>query len=171
MLAWLNTNKEWLFSGLGITLVAGLVAAVRAAVSKPRSTPTAAAPTAIPLEQSDAVVPATTVRVSAISAQEIHDAIASAPPMQQEDKARHFIGLRVQWRTELISATRRDDSVRLQLRGGGSSRPTVWCRVRFDEYRELAILSTNSPIIVNGLIESAENFRIELKEVGLTFPA
>lgn len=44
MLEWINTNREWLFSGLGITVLTGILTAAVKYLTKRNNTPTTPLP-------------------------------------------------------------------------------------------------------------------------------
>jgi hypothetical protein len=178
----LGANHEWLFSGGGVVVLTAIAALVwkktfgraneRAQtptiVVQMPSTPnqvTSPAP-ALPHQGP----PAHITNLSPITLEEITNAIAGAPPLHQEDVAKNYVGLYVQWDTKLWNAEKEDkDSVRLALHFGLGSAHVVFCRVRLSDYKELGILPKHAPITVIGRIQKAALGSATLEDVQLLF--
>ena len=113
--------------------------------------------------------PATIELVSSFTFQDIADTIAAAPPMQRDQVAEKYKGLRVDWDTYFKGGTQSGDDI-ISLRLGTEPRAslnTVKCEVLAKDYRELGILPAGAKIRVSGEIESASQFDIELSDVRL----
>jgi len=178
---WLVTNKEWVFSGIGVTFIAALAALARffgkryqrgtaevviriEHASDASRQPDLSASAAIAVE-----------RISPITLNEFQSAIESAPPLQREVVAQRYVGQRIEWDTELSNVRQEKEFVMLQLRAQKPrSAPYpypvfVWCYVKLEDYRELAILPEGAHIRVNGTIEKVSSTSVGLKDARLTF--
>ena len=118
--------------------------------------------------QSTNLSPVSVERVHNITYPELRADISAAPPMQREDIAKHYIGLRVQWEALFYSGKRKDDggfSIYLTIPGvvGG----IVTCEVSAEDYPELRILREGNPLRVSGDISIIDNISIALTNVRL----
>jgi hypothetical protein len=108
-------------------------------------------------------------RLSQVTFDEIEKAIESAPPMQREQIANGYVGLKVEWDSYLRSATRIDNgevSLRLSIDKDYRLR-AVTCKVKEEEYRVLGVLSEGTYIRVAGEITNASNCDVKLSNVRL----
>jgi len=168
---WLINNKEWIFSGVGIPVLVGLIGLIRHSgqrKSHEQSRSLEVIPQKIPVS-----VLIANERISPVTPDDIQTSIESAPPFQQKAVAQRYIGQRIEWNTELCSAEQQGNLVRLQLRAIGSSYPFyVWCNVKFDDYRELAVLPAEAHICINGAITRVSSSNsVNLDNARLTFPS
>jgi hypothetical protein len=183
MFDWLIKNKEWVFSGIGISALAILGAAFKAFIS--RGNASAHASTVVVQlvnpgaqqggAQGQELSLVDVERVAPIDPYEMQKIIESAPLLQREAVANRYVGQRIQWDTELVDAKPQGEQVRLQLRAkrANSFDPGfyAWCRVRLSDYQELAILPYAAPIRVTGTIASLSSSSVELDRARLTLPS
>jgi hypothetical protein len=100
--------------------------------------------------------------------QKITEAIDSAPPLQQNDIAKNYIGLHVRWEARLFSAEKgKNDLVRLTLDFSDKTSELVTCSVQLSEYRELGILPKGASITVIGKIKEVKRNQVSLEGVQL----
>ena len=194
----MNQAYEWIFSGVGVALVGWIGTAAyrhfRPKPAPPAPTSSSTVGTVVvnmgnatnpiintgtgSVEQSvsaarpaDGEQPVSITRVVPITIGDVRKAVKNAPPLQQADVIRHYIGLNVQWQTTLLNATRDQkdqDRVRLLLKIPGDD-GAVYCHVRLSEYRQLGILHAGAPITVSGRIRSIDTLFIELEDPELFF--
>ncbi|PSJ16727.1 hypothetical protein [Nitrosomonas supralitoralis] len=177
-------NKEWIFSGVGVPVLGALIFWIRnfgqrksqglplTQIEQPRSF--RVIPQEIPVS-----VPIAMERISPVTHNEIQTSIESAPPLQREAIAQRYIGQRIEWDTEFSSAKQQDSLVRLQLRSmpepdAEYSLPLyVWCSVKLDDYRELAVLPEKTHIRINGAITDVDvlSSSVRLDNARLIFPS
>ena len=115
------------------------------------------------------LAPVAIERLSQVSFDDIEKAIGSAPPMQREQIANSYVGLKVEWDSYLRSANKRDNGevfLRLAIDKNYKGR-SVLCKVQSDEYRVLGILPMGAHIRVAGEITVASSFDVELSNVRL----
>jgi hypothetical protein len=110
-------------------------------------------------------------RISPITPDMIIDALEKLPPFQQEDAAKHYVGLEVQWDSNLCSASKKgDDDVVVFLSVKDVRTRIIQCQVRYSECRMLGILKKGSQITVMGRIKAIGILNtIELEDAHLTF--
>lgn len=182
MIEWLSANKEWMFSGLGVMLLAGIGGILkwlhsRKSAAQPptvvvrveHSPPQAIAQAEPPVKLA---APISVERIVSLSPDEIYSAISSTPPMQRDTVAQRFKGLKVEWNTSLLDAREQDGEVTLFLRVRDDVKRdwfNVHCTVRLDEYRELGILPEKSLIRIQGEIGKATTLWVELTNVRLLY--
>lgn len=107
--------------------------------------------------------------LSQVSFDDIEKAIDSAPPLQREQVANSYVGLKVEWESYLRSADKRDNGevfLRLAIDKDYKGRSVV-CKVKLDEYRVLGILPKGAHIRVEGEITMANFCDVELSNVRL----
>jgi hypothetical protein len=90
MLKYFIDNKEWIFSGIGIFLLAGGISLLKYFLDKRR----------------DKEKFRTTTKFSDITVKKIFDEIQSTPPFQQDAASKHYNGIRVRWEGRLLSVER-----------------------------------------------------------------
>lgn len=108
-------------------------------------------------------------RLTQVSFADIEMAIDKAPPLQREQVAKNYVGLKVDWDAYLRSANvLSDGQVRLRLsmdeRYVGRS---IVCLVNKEDYQILSVLPQGAPIRVLGEISSASSYDVELSNVKL----
>ena len=168
MIDWLMKNKEWLFSGLGLSTLGGLWTLVRRFGAKPKSEPSRAVvgTQAEGLSDMSAITLSKVDQASAITVDDIRTSIEEAPPMQRETVAQRYHGLRIEWDTQLSSAVEKNGVVELLLNTQQSRRYqlsySVRCKVALEDYRELAVLPERANIRVNGTIERVSDYWLSL---------
>lgn len=109
-------------------------------------------------------------RVSTLSIDDIMNTITKAPPLQRDQVAKNYIGLKIEWDTLFISGKLvGGDLIQLQLSVIDASNlsSVVWCAVPAKQYRELAILPQNSKVRIYGEIESVATYGVDIKDAHL----
>jgi hypothetical protein len=119
----------------------------------------------------DAQAAASTRNISAITFEDIAEAIGNMPPLQRETIANSYKGLKVEWKTYYNGGSRLGDGLirvrfKPKMNAFGQS---IICKVRDSEYPELGILREGAEVKVIGEIEEADRFDITLKNVRLSF--
>lgn len=180
ILDWLDKNKEWLFSGVGVALL-GYVGTLiwRRFHPAAKSKNEAVVIVQVSNEQMvyattsgprDETPPVHITKITPITITEITQALEKAPPLQQDSVGQHYIGLNVQWQAQLFGAEKdNDDNVRLTLDFGNANPNLVFCNVRLSEYRELGVLQKGAPITVMGRIRKVAPRSASLEDVRLFF--
>lgn len=183
MIEFIAKNKEWLFSGAGVTILVALYAIIRKLLLRKRSRPgTDVRSLTIHLNPSS--LPATTDvaekkqlvplgKFSSLSFSRIGDMIESVPPLQKDEIKKNFVGIRVSWDAYLKNARKSPEGiVTLRLSPGPAASHrlyTILCQVALDDYRELSILPEGAHMRIEGEIASADVWDVELSDVKLYF--
>ena len=162
MIEWIVKNKDWLFSGVGVVVIAALVRWLVTLVW-PRPAAKPVLPTSPGHRESYDV-----------SADDIIKAIEQVPPFQRPSIARHYVGLKVEWPARFSSATSLgDDMVSVSLKYGWKNTfflgPWIYCNVGLADHKEIAVLHEGAPVTVRGTIDSVEHGYIRLKDATLVF--
>lgn len=178
MIDWLLKNKDWLFSGLGVTVAIWLLGIIRTHGRKVNPDQTTVVVRIEHAGNGDQLDASSTgavevERVSPVTPANIRAAIESAPPLQRGAVAARYGGQRIEWDTELTSADEVDGMVKLHLRTKQATnelfRFSVICEVKLEDYRELAVLPEQAHVRVNGTIDLATPNWVRLSGVRLTF--
>ena len=180
ILNYITDNKEWLFSGVGVVVLFALVPWVLRLVSRVRSQTgrgTAIQASAnesmehldqVAARRTDHLLPSPLTRLASVTFDQIMEARAAAPPLQQQEVANRYVGLTVQWEMQLFSASKRDnDTVYLSLDFGPRSYGLIRCEVRLADYRELNVLPKGHPISIIGEIAGVDANVVRLSNVQL----
>ena len=171
MIEWILQNRDWVFSGIGVAILAGLVALAKRLLR--RSPPNSQLPAEMPLQVVIDSVPTMPMSLpsaaTAIDPMEIISAIEAAPFLQQSDIEKHYLGIEVEWNGRLLSAAKhQDDKVGLVL---GSPGPGSDFGVAFDvdptRYPGLGLLRKGDMIRVAGVIDKIVCPVILLRDVRL----
>jgi hypothetical protein len=102
MIDWIMKNREWLFSGVGVAIVGGLIALILNYFRKQASPPTAQSYSSPRGRTGRSVLPFDPGKYSPSPLpREIASELDSAPPFQRSAKASSYTGLKVQWLTTL----------------------------------------------------------------------
>lgn len=172
MLDWLLKNKEWLFSGVGVTAIAAAFSILR--YLRNRRSPPAAASTHASLSPAltattktlDECTPAS---IALLSPQAIQAEFRAAPPLQERSLAARYVGQKVDWLTKLTEAHAKEGVVELKLLACEGSMFDVSCTVELAAYRELAVLPRDALVRVAGVITRANAWHAALSDVKLTY--
>ena len=163
MIAYIQRNKEWIFSGIGVAIlvavftfvaplfhqrnVSGLSADARLSQSPPEATAT-----------------------HQLTPESIMDELGAARPLQRSALEKTFIGVPVAWKLKFSDANVRDDGASLIFYSPGDERlhPPVVCKVSTDRATELRLLERGSLVQIHGKIESIELNFIYLSDAVIT---
>ena len=179
---YLDKNKEWLFSGIGVLFIGYLATHFRKRLFPQTAqngnggavvivqVSSQQLPQSTNIESLNQVTPAHITKITTITLAEITKALENAPPLQNNELAKHYKGINVQWETKLFNAEKKeDDNVRLSLDFGPRDAHLVYCTVRLSDYRELGVLPKGAPITVMGRIREVERKSATLEDVQLFF--
>jgi len=162
MIKYIIENKEWLFSGLGLSVITILVIGVKATFnykvkrnSNEPSKKNEIQNIQLPFDHSP-------YRKRPYPS-EIRDEINNAPPLQRDAVIESYIGLKVTWLTTFETAHGPSPKgiVRLMLLDRGSY-PWVNCNVNLNQYPELKSAKAKSEILISGTIKNLDSGSIEL---------
>jgi hypothetical protein len=172
MIDWILDNKEWLFSGIGITLLGGVVYLIRNLFKrKTNSEPlNDANKKRLDLLTINIQTEESTTReksIAQIKPCEIYEAVHNLPPVQQDIAFNNYVGLRVDWTGELYFAhmDKKDSSIirlGLLIERDKNWSDYIHFEVNSDENRELAITKKGATIRVIGEIENVDPAWINL---------
>jgi hypothetical protein len=178
MVQFILDNKEWIFSGIGVAILGGLIAILSRGLQKSRAKPPQVIIHVSGTDQNNSeenkateITPVSIKRISPIRFKDIKKAIDEAPPLQRDQVRKNFVGIKVEWDTYLKGATKqKDDMVHLGLRTEENfGLDTIWCMVPLSQYRELGVLPEGTRIRIQGEIEDADSWDVTLKNVTLFF--
>jgi hypothetical protein len=176
MIKFITENKEWLFSGIGVTILIALLAIAKKFLLKKQNTEIKrvidVSPTNSPAKEGEhPIIPVE--RKSTLSFSKISEMIENAPPLQRDDVRKNFVGIKVSWDTYLKNASKSEnDIVKLYLAPGSIGSDllyTISCTVSLSDYQELRILPTNAKIRIEGEIKDADIYVVQLINVRLFF--
>lgn len=188
---WVVDNKEWVFSGAGVAVVGGVTSwLLKTKRGKPETSKkvlqeqeSSPGGTQVSVVDSKNVVvrtggseaaPPETVEQKKYSEHptplEIQAEIFKRPPLQQEETARNYVGLKVRWGLVFTSAWQKTEGrVSVTFREGEETGVVVSCAVELAQYPQLKIAHEGVPVRVTGEIESAKRYYIELRDARLEF--
>jgi hypothetical protein len=147
MFDYILRNKEWIFSGLGVSVLAAIIFLVRWTFSRQ---------TAARL-RSTRPLPAKIIRD-----------IQKRPPLQRSEASQHYAGLRVRWKVAFSSShSKSDGSVRLMLLDRGHY-PWIYADVSVDDYPEIKTFAEGTKLWVSGSIQSCDGNTITLSDAKVT---
>ncbi|MGD0237480.1 MAG: hypothetical protein ABSC55_23490 [Syntrophorhabdales bacterium] len=185
MVEFITKNKEWLFSGVGVTVFIALIAVVRKVLSRKRKRPGTeiARSMTIHLNPSSDGLAAHAAgeknlvpleKVSSLSFYRIGEMIDAVPPHQQDEIRKHFVGTKVSWDAYLNSATKNAGGIVTLYLSPGPGRIDrllyqILCQVALDDYRELSVLPDGARMRIEGEIAKADKWDVELSKVKLYF--
>jgi hypothetical protein len=175
------SNKEWLFSGVGVTLIFVLIPSV---VKKLRKSDAGGNAQIIVLNvtqknkneivKSEELLPAHITKIAPITFDDIYKALSSAPPLQKKQIAKNYLGLYIRWEAYLFNADLKDNNniaLALDFCKKSLTARMIHCNVKLSDYRELGVLNKGAPITVVGRISEVDSLGVRLEEVALYFEA
>jgi len=172
MLKWILNNKEWLFSGVGIFIIAGLYGFLKSKTNFKLAahTNTNANLKADPdlnLESENLTNPIS------VTAKYIRKQINLLPPFQQKDAIKHYIGLTIDWEMNFHTAEQNDgDIAHVTLVIDKEGRPDfASCDVKLSQYPELKVMQEGKKIRVKAKIKSINSglYWFQLKDAILVY--
>jgi hypothetical protein len=172
ILDYIQRNKEWIFSGVGISIIGAVFALGRHLLSRKRLNSVHDTSTVV-----QHAVDKTTRASPSLSVERIVEEIHAAPPYQKEAVAKSFNGIRVAWKgaiwdveNQLFGEPGRNE-VEVQLRTGKSLHGILFT-ASVDKYPQLKILKRGEQIGVSGRIKAASGpgmyVRLDVDEI--SFP-
>ncbi len=169
-------NKEWLFSGIGVTVLMGVFFFIRHRLYRNKKEAQKVEIHLHPSNETSKVddhSPIPIQRISPLSFSAIRESIEKSLPLQRDEVKKIFIGIKVMWDGYLKSASKEaNDIVDLRLAPGSKlidSLSTIICRVSLKDYRELGILPEGAKIRIQGEIAKADSYDVELINTQLFF--
>jgi len=182
LIEFIRENKEWLFSGVGVTILLTIGVFIKRKffrkqryagdVSDSQQITVHIHPSGT-IETSEKADIVPIKRISPLKFSEIRDAIKQAPPLQKDESRKSFIGINVEWDAYLKSASKDKRNVASLWLAPGPKEvdrlSTIRCKVSLDDYRELGILPEGSKIRVQGKIAEADEYDVELVDAKLFF--
>ena len=170
MLDYILKNKEWIFSGIGVSTIVLLFLCFKYFFR--RNNPPNRQNT---LNSTPNPQPGTMVQAGDIPQDEVYrivKEIEEMPPLHVHDVRKNYIGLKVDWLTEYGLAHKRNDDfiqVILTLATKSTLRLGVVCEVKLSEYKQFSILKRGAKIRVVGEIAKFESDFFEISNVRLFF--
>jgi len=162
-------NKEWIFSGIGVSTIALLFIIFKYFIhhktpltnkDKPKGTNV----------QSDSVIQSGDIPQNQVY--RIIKEIEEMPPLQLDSIRKHYIGLNVDWLTEYYSAYKAENGlikVYLTLITESFRPINVNCEVNFSEYKQFSIVKRGTKIKIIGEISKFEDYSFWIKNAKLFF--
>lgn len=170
LLNWLRENYQWVFDGIGVVVLVGLLAWLgrlrtrrRRTMSpqqEPEPTPHPFSAPPGPPGPPESLSP----RDTKPSPFRIIRDVMSSPPLQQAARAQAYVGIRVTWSLVLVHASDEGNRFSLSLGDASGAFLSVWCHVKPEDYPELRIAKSGTPIRVTGEIQKVDSVNITLKD-------
>jgi hypothetical protein len=170
MLDYILKNKEWIFSGIGVSTIGLLFLCFKYFFR--RNNPPHRQNT---LNSTPNPQPGTMVQTGDISQDEVYRIVKELqemPPLHLDDVRKNYVGLKVDWLTEYSSAQKKNDDfiqVILTLATKSTLRLGVVCEVKLSEYKQFSILKRGAKIRVVGEIAKFKSNYFEISNVRLFF--
>ena len=161
---WVIQNKEWLFSGGGVVLIAFLYNFFFIS-RKPKKFPNQnplSNPNRTTQAIEDLTLPDITYSTKPLPI-EIINKLNEVPPFQSDDISKSYVNLAVEWETTFHTLHKIGTGYRLMLNINGSF-PWIYCNVDLQKYPELKIAPQGTKIIVQGKIKSVAGHEINLEK-------
>jgi hypothetical protein len=173
LLDYILKNKEWIFSGIGVTVIVLLGLVFKYLLRKKDVTNRKNVES---IQNNSGESDISKIGQAGDMAQEdvyrIIQELEGMPPLHIDDVTKNYIGLNVDWLTEYNSAYKKGgDLIRVFLTLiTESNRPiNVRCEVKLSEYKQFSILKRNAKVRVIGKIASFDSYDIELSNIKLFF--
>ncbi len=164
MLEFIKNNKEWLFSGAGISILTALFLIVRHIFAKKTKSTTSKElqihePKRTNDEKTskDNVLPSSSEYSAHPSPGEIAQSISDLPPFQQNTAKENYIGINICWDLTLsLVYSKEEDIVSLMCQSKGYSR-YVGVEISLNRYPQIKVIHKDQRLIVYGEIKDIES--------------
>ena len=166
MTKWILENKEWLFSGIGVTVLLGIVYLIRRATRRSQPIPQRES---IPAPQSEAPSsPSPQPRkLVELDVPKIIQEIESLPPFQRDDARKHYIGVRFRFTGSLFSAKAQEkERIRIGLHSLNESHfPLVFGYVPAKDNPQLRIAHEGTKLTIEGELVDFDSYTASLDNI------
>lgn len=166
MIKWILENKEWLFSGIGVTILFGVIYFIRRAARRSQSStqPGIAPNLQSPAPRSLRVEPRKLVE---LDVHKIMESISSLPPFQRDDARKHYIGVRFRFTGALFSAeAEEEDRIRISLSSLNESHlPLIFGSVPAKDNSQLRIVHEGTKITIEGDLAIFDSYTASLNNI------
>jgi len=176
MLKYFIENKEWLFSGIGVFILAVVIGIIKFILNRRKSNKLRKenfTKEQIPFETDKGDTDA--LELPNITVKTIIDEILNAPPFQRDAVSENYKGIKVRWEGKLWNVGKVDFSgktVRVEFHPIPENlHYSVLLRVNIDRYPELRVAKRGSMIAAEGKIIrcSGEGMNVEIEPSKLLF--
>jgi hypothetical protein len=170
MFKWVWNNKEWLFSGVGLVAIYGLISLLRARSSRRSKTVdnsrTVSKTKTQDVKTVEPVLSKPTEQVTLSSLRKltpdsIYKTIEDAPLLIRSDIAKHYRGIQVQWEGPLLDISMREGMLHLQVQFYRS----VFFDVDPKNYPGIGLMRSGDIIKFEGTIKEVDTLWIRLIDV------
>jgi hypothetical protein len=177
MLQWIADNKQWLFSGIGVTLILGIFYLVRRLFNRKTNVLLQSTVAPPPAEQTplQSIVtpslaeqtPVAPIRpVIRLDIAAIEKEIESRPPYQRKEVRQNYIGLRFEFTGQLNSADPLDNGqIRIFLQKSPGQYPFVVGEVAENKYPELKVMHQGTKLTVQGTLTEFSSHVVRLNDI------
>ncbi len=149
MIEFIKNNYQWIFSGVGISVITLLYFVIRKLFKKNRTESKSEVFNLLP--------------------KKIIKEIDKIPPLQRDKLKESYKGLRVEWKTKFYSANlNKNGNVSLMLLDRGDF-PLILCDVNINDYPELNVVKEGAVIWISGEIIDVDVVSITVKPSSLRF--
>jgi hypothetical protein len=166
MIKWIAENKEWLFSGVGITVFFGILYLIRRATrrSQPPVEPALTPASRPPAPFSSPPEPKKLVE---LDIPKIIKEIESLPPFQRDDARKHYVGVRFRFTGTLFSAKAQDEgTIRICLESLSETHlPLVFGRVPVQDNPQLKIVHEGARVTIEGDLAELDSHSAGLENI------
>ena len=167
MIDFIVKNKEWLFSGVGVFLVAGAISLFKLLIAKKRRAPSKPFLEAHGLSGSatdNSLYGVNVVPSERISPDEIREAYTRVPLLQRSDVARHYHGLRVRWEGKVFSVQPvSEGQVKIEIKWQNTVYG-IFFTVDSSKYDGLGVLRRGDVLVVDGRVDEVSEFYSSLSD-------
>lgn len=162
MIKWILENKEWLFSGAGISVLVGAFYIVRKfAGRKVSDTDLLDTKGLFTRASKTGERPASNLDILTINRE-----IDLLPPYQRKKARLDYIGIRVVFAGKLLNAYQNQKGqIEIGVQKSSGVYPVVVCEVGGNDYPELKVMHTGTPVTVEGDIRKLDDNFIRLDNV------
>ena len=162
MFQYLKDNKNWIFSGIGVFILTLIMSGILY-VAKTGN------------QQNDIRSP----KMSEPTPQQICDTLDKLPPLQKEDIAKSYEGIKIDWQLEFNSANKNKTmfeeyrgkyiDIAFHIPGPNLSR-LVWCwKVKLSDYPEFKVMIPGKMVRVRGIIGHIDALSITVENVVFSY--
>ena len=164
MLQWIADNKQWLFSGIGVTVILGVFYLVRRVYSRKNTESDCSHPTSSGTAATSAAPTCYNLDMVAIIQE-----IESRPPYQRKEARQNYIGLRFEFTGQLYSAESRDKGeIHFCLHKSSGEYPLVIGNVAEKDCPELKVVHQGTKVTVQGILANFDAHTVDIDNVVIT---
>lgn len=165
MFEYVIKNKEWIFSGIGVFLLAAAIGIVRYILKQRKKGKILVTPEMVPnriMGHSDNLNSKNIINTENLTPEKIKEALQSVPLLQRENIADQYKGIQVQWEGDVYSAEKiKSGNIKIEIKWQNSVFG-IFFELNPMQYKGIGLLKRGDHLCIVGYIDTVNESYISL---------